>query len=324
MSRWLTHITAGIATAAVLGAAGYGFCHQPPDRAGCHTITTTVRLVPASPAPVSVVGELCTPDVGTQTVQLLVHGASYNRSYWSGFGNARYDYTAAVARVGQATLAVDMPGAGQSGHPDPNQVTFTTAGYVLSQLVGQLRDGRLGRYRTVVGVGHSMGAGAWLVEAGTWGGVDRLILADFLHDTNPDGVTAVRFAYRPAPNQPAGYLTVPNRTVFYNTRYVDPAVLAADVSDTFPAGMAATLTTARDPALSKKIRVPVLIVVGQDDTLNCAATLPCTTAAVTARERPRFTAPLTVVVLPRSGHDTNLHPDSPWLFARELDWTARR
>jgi hypothetical protein len=107
-----------------------------------------------------------------------------------------------------------------------------------------------------------------------------------------------------------------------------PAVELADenIKETGTSGELATLGTARDPAYSHAIRVAVLLEVGQDDTLFCAATraLSCASSqAVWNREAAYYPGThLTVDVLPRAGHDTNLHPDAIQWFDQARQWTT--
>ncbi len=72
------------------------------------------------------------------------------------------------------------------------------------------------------------------------------------------------------------------------------------------------MSLARDPAYSRAISVPVLLVVGDHDTLSCdAATgLPCSTAQqICARERGFYTpdTALYAAVVPNAGHSVNGH-----------------
>lgn len=285
----------------------------------CTSVTTSVRLSSTS---YTIRGELCR--VPGDTVELLDHGASYDHNYWDGLGEQSNSYVAAANRAGYSTLAIDMLGAGQSDKPDPTLVTFPSTADVLHQIVGDLRHGPLGHYRHVVGVGHSMGAGAWGIEAGTYHDVDAVILADFTHDSSPAGVAAAQAGYRPAPGLPAGYLVVPDRSVFYNTTYADPGMMALDVSSTFSLYQAKTLSVARDPSYTRAITARVLVVVGQYDELDCNATLLCDTdQQIRDREQKYFAVRIQAFVLPKSGHDTDLHPDSWQFFLRANQFVGR-
>jgi hypothetical protein len=70
----------------------------------------------------STAGQMCaTPQelASDTTVQLLIHGATYNHTYWS-FGTidgVRYSYARDVAAAGYPTFAIDEIGAGCQGRP---------------------------------------------------------------------------------------------------------------------------------------------------------------------------------------------------------------
>ena len=317
---------------------------DPPASApagdGCEQTSTLVRLVATSPAISRVAGWLCQPPqpAHPDTVQLLVHGFSYNHWYWLGLGYPRLDYIRAAASAGYPTFVIDQIGAGFSTHPDPNLVTFPNLAYVLHQLVTDLRTGRIGhpahRFARVVGVGHSMGAGQWLTEASTYRDVDAVVVADFLHTTDAATVATLRAHNIVVANTeprfaglPAGYLTMQPRSVFYDPTLADPQVIARDErigADTGTVGELATIDAARDPQLSARIRVPVLVVTGRQDTFACnpGIGLSCATASdVLAREAGDYpTSRCLGAYTLDSGHDTNLHPDAPAWFGYAAWW----
>ncbi len=308
-------------------------------RDGCERTTTQVRLTETDATTYRVAGWLCGPRrPRNHEVQFLVHGFTYDHLYWMGLGFRRLDYVRAAAARGHTTFVVDRLGAGASDHPNPDAVTFPNEAYVLHQLVSGLRAGAIGHDRTpfrrVVGVGHSMGAGMWNIEAGTYHDVDALILADFLHAADPDFVTYLRAHYIAASTLPAfaslpdGYLTVEPRSIFYDTTRTRPSVIERDEAigiDTGTRGEAATLAMGRDLTYSQAVTAPVLMVTGRQDALGCNEAKPglsCATAsAVADRERPAYTsaACLDAFVLD-SGHDTNLHNAAPEWFARANTW----
>ncbi|MDN3352299.1 alpha/beta hydrolase [Actinomadura sp. DC4] len=308
-------------------------------RDGCERTTTSVRLTAADPGSYRVAGWLCGPrDPRGGEVQFLLPGFSYNHLYWMGLGIDRLDYIRATTRQGRTTFVIDELGSGASDHPDPDQVTFTNLAYTVHQLVGELRSGGIGRahtrFRRVIGAGHSMGAGVWMVEAGTYGDVNAVMLADFLHVTDPDFVNELRAHYIAAATQsrfatlPAGYLTVLPRSLFYDTGLVNPSVLQRDEEigmDTGTTGLTTTLALARDPKYSQAIAVPVLLVTGREDALGCNEVTPglscATSQAVLDRELPDYSsAPRVDAFVFDSGHDTNLHNAAPEWFAYANRW----
>lgn len=350
---------AAIAAAAVAAGAimSVGFAsaasagddrRQPPAavgveyRNGCERTTTRVRLTAADPATYRVAGWLCGPRHPVdQRVEFLVHGFSYNHLYWFGLGYRDLDYVRAATQAGRTTFVIDQLGTGASDHPDPNQTTFPNLAYIVHQLVTDLKAGHIGssgtRFRHVIGVGHSMGARTWVLEAGTYHDVDALILADALADYNPDYVAHVR-AHRVAANSeprfaglPDGYLTVRPRSLFYDTDLADPEVIARDEqvgADTGTVGQLATLPMSDQlRQYSQSIATPVLLVVGRQDALVCNPDigLSCADAgAVVARESSAYTSTscLGAFVLD-GGHVTNLHPTAPTWY-RYANWWLKR
>ncbi|MEV6924017.1 hypothetical protein AB0M46_05815 [Dactylosporangium sp. NPDC051485] len=86
------------------------------------------------------------------------------------------------------------------------------------------------------------------------------------------------------------------------------------------------MSLARDPAYSRTITAPVLLVVGDHDMLSCdtAAGLPCSTAKqICARERGFYPpgAPLYAAVVPNAGHSINGHGTAPAQYALINAWT---
>ena len=116
------------------------------DSVFCRRIDAQVALTPGTPASYTVSGELCATEDELSTggtVQLLIHGAGYNHTYWD-FGTVngiQYSYARDVAAHGFPTFALDLIGAGNSSHPPSNQVTNEVTAYVAHQIVQGLRSG---------------------------------------------------------------------------------------------------------------------------------------------------------------------------------------
>ncbi|KAK0099464.1 hypothetical protein ONS95_004674 [Cadophora gregata] len=149
--------------------------HFPPD----FTTTSLLSLVGALGAVVfdslitdtfTIVGTYCEPEVLVErrkdTVQLLVHGATYTRAYWTGDGfDERYSWVAAASKDGYPTLAIDRLGNGDSSHPDPIlAVQYPIEVETIHQIILKLRAGTVpstlaGRkFTKVIYVGHSYGS----------------------------------------------------------------------------------------------------------------------------------------------------------------------
>ena len=166
------------------------------------------------------------------------------------------------------------------------------------------------------------------------------MLSGFLHSLGP-GVDAVGGALYPAAFDPKfagtiadqGYLTTQPglRGVFYWLPGADPAVVALD--ETLKEPMSAAefpgLNTGvyNPPATNPSIEVdvPVLLATGEHDSLFCGGQVSCeSTSEVRDNEAPYWpNAPrLDVALVPRAGHDVNLHRTAPLFFVATQAWIA--
>jgi hypothetical protein len=311
------------------GPAGTG-----PGGVRCRDYTLPVALAAGQPRAYSLWGELCATRrelTGRATVQLLIPGATYNHRYWD-FGTVdgvRYSYARDVAAGGIPTFDIDRIGTGRSSHPLSTLITATADTYTVHQAVQALLHGLPGggpRFGRVIDVGHSLGSGMAWIEAGTYHDVAGVIITGTTHYPS-DLITELSDWFYPAVDDPAfahsgldtGYITtIPGLRVklFYNTADADPAVIAADeaskdvVSSTDLFGSVGNLTD----GISKKITVPVLLIIGAADALNCGpvtptANLDCgSPAAVLAAESSYYLpqAHLHACSVPGSGHDISL------------------
>lgn len=324
----------------------------------CVRTTIAVSLSPTAPTTSNVVGWLCRPtrNVRGDAIQLLVSGATYDHHYWDmpvDGDRDRYSYVQRTTRAGFAVLTIDRLGVGESDQPPSEQLTVPVHAWVVHQIVQDLRNGKIGgtKFRTIIGVGHSLGSSILVCEAGSpspqtaatacpgYGDLDAIILTGWLHQPNAASQAASRASMHPAAedpilrfrHQPSGYMTTrPGTRIrnYYNPAYADTRIVAADerLKQTVTTGELATINLPRDPIYSRAIRVPVLIVVGAMDTLVCdGSTLPCFSgAAVSKRESPHFSvqAQLRIMVVPKAGHNTALHPNAPHWSQLSNRWAA--
>ena len=313
-------------------------------QADCKTVKLPVALSQGAAKTSIAAGQLCRPSYHSpraSTVQLLIHGATYGKTYWD-WPQQRYSYVRAALAAGYSTLAVDRLGVGQTSRPASELVDSASNTFVLHQWVGALRAGTLpgNAFARVVSVGHSLGSALAVEEAGTYHDVDALVLSGFLHSLGA-GVADVTGALVPAALDPKfagtitdpGYLTTQagSRGVFYWLTGADPAVVALD--ETLKEPMSASefpgLNTGvfNPPATNPSINVdvPVLLATGAHDSLFCGGQVSCTsTSEVVANETPYWPgAPrLDVALVPRAGHDVNLHRTAPLFFLASQAWIA--
>ena len=293
--------------------------------------------------PQAVHGRLCAP-VGSspRTVQLLVHGGTYNSQYWDlPYDSGRYSYQRDMAARGFATFAIDCLGSGTSSQPLSALVTGTAQASVIHQVVGKLKAGLVGGtvFQRVVLVGHSMGSGISVLEAATYRDVDGVIFTGMSHTMDLLALTGVFVdGVRPAPLDPVlarrggdpGYLTTmpATRRLFHQPGETEPAVLAADeatkdqvattvVADLLPLGFMSPL--------SRNITVPVLVVNGDRDALFCAFSCAGQSEFL-ASETPFFSpdAQLEVRLIPKAGHAVALATTAPIYRTAVAEWLNRR
>jgi Alpha/beta hydrolase family len=310
----------------------------------CQSMQVPVTVPEASDT--TLYGELCVPAMGTpSTVQLLVHGGTYTHAYWDWpLDPDRYSYVRRAVAAGYATFNVDHLGSGQSSHPPSDQITFEHGATALHEVIGQLRNGAIGgrAFPHVIWVGHSFGSIYAWVEASMYQDVDAFVLTGLVHSIKPSWETLAFADLYPAELDPKfaasgldfGYLTtVPGTrgSLYYDTENADPRVIAGDegLKDTITLTEIGQLDSlisppSPDTAPSRVIVVPTLLVVGGRDNIACGAPdgLDCTVATVASQEAPYYSprAHLQVAVVPRTGHDLQLHLGSQQTDNLILDW----
>jgi len=338
-------VTAGLAIVAVSPAAGARAGGLPELTCSDHTLA--VRIAAPGPADQAMWGQLCyRGSRQPATVQLLVHGATYNHLYWNfPYGDGYYSYVDAATAAGYATFDVDRIGAGNSSHPPSAALTVDAAAVALHDAVTALRTGAVGGhpFQRVVIVGHSLGSTEAWIEAGRYHDVAAVIVTGVLHALSTTGLGALEADLYPAASDPkfagsgldSGYLTtVPGtrESLFYDPATTNPAVVAADeatkdtTTATELAGGAAILGEPPADQPSYQISVPVLSVVGEDDSFFCTGVTAyncADPASVQAFEAQYYSsaAHLKVVVIPDTGHDLALSTTAPLTDAIMIGWS---
>lgn len=314
----------------------------------CTQYTLPVNLTPTDPTIYHIAGFLCYNDsLQGKTLQLLVHGFTYNHLYWDfpfpKSNAADYSYVQSAVGAGYAIFSIDQLGAGVSDHPaDPSNITSANDAFIVHQIINDLKSGAVGgtAFPKIILVGHSMGSVTAGVEASKYNDTSGVILTGALHQTgtNSGKVLAAlypafldpKFANNPEYANPGYLTTLPGqRGVFYNTADADPNVIALDevLKDAGPVAQFSDLAGFLNPTTSQQIHIPVLTAVGQFDILYCDNILTCTdNATVYARESSDYSsqACLEAFVLPNAGHDINLHLNAQDFFATAVNWANRR
>ena len=332
------------AAAIVVVPATLAHATLPQATLSCNQVTIPVALGPGQAVDQSIVGWLCARgSAENRTLQILVHGASYDHNYWDfPLQPDTYSYVQALTADGYATLNLDRVGSGLSSHPpDPTALTLHVGAYTLHEVVQAVRKGllvpRVGLYQAsrIMLVGHSFGSFIATIEASTYQDVDGVILSGYAHSLGP-GVATIESSTYPAQldpkfaaaNLPAGYLTSRPGTRgqdFYYAPGADPAVIALDeqLKQTFTDGEVADIGPSE--SASSGILVPTQVVVGAFDSLYCAQT-PCSTSGSLAGEASNYSpsACVEIDVVPDAGHSLNLHLAAPQWFRVAQEWSDRR
>jgi len=308
-----------------------------------------VALAPGQFAGYTVSGELCaTPAelrVGT-TVQLLIHGASYNHNYWDfGTTDGVKSYARDVAAHGFPTFALDSMGSGNSSHPSSDQITVQAVAYVEHQIVQALRNGSIAGvpFGKVIIVGHSLGSTAVWEEAISYGDVDGVIITGAAHSLANAFVNFSPPPFYPAMDDPKfansgldkGYLTtVPGdrSALFYSSPDRDPAVVAQDEQrkDVFTIAELATGVQLVTSKATLAIHVPVLTMLGSNDLTTCGRStqggnFDCSSGAAVAEQEAPFYSPQARIhgcVVPDSGHSMSLAINNRLQAADAVAWSS--
>ncbi|MQA87884.1 MAG: alpha/beta fold hydrolase [Streptosporangiales bacterium] len=331
----------GLTAAVVTLLAGLSLASPVRLAAADSSATCREHRVPVSALPgvggtYHIAGTLCTPASGSPgTIQLLIPGAAYNRTYWD-FPVPGYSYARAAAARGQATFAIDRFNTGASSHLPPALVTVDLDAAAVHKVISALRDGQVGGvpFSRVVTVGHSLGSGIAVQEAATYHDVDGVILTGFTDYISAEtlvGLSTLQLL-APAPNEPVGELTTPpgeRERWFYVKENADPAVIAKDeaTKDTSTASEIATVSVPGLTLPTHLITAPVFLAIGGKDINWVCVARPCGDAATLRRtEAPRFTAAssLEAYALPGAGHNINLHRNRNEFFDAAAGWVDRR
>ncbi|KAH6628819.1 Alpha/Beta hydrolase protein [Chaetomium tenue] len=275
-------------------------------------------------------------------LQILVHGITYNKTMWAGFGFSPSDYswhTAATSR-GYATLALDRLGHGANPqHPDPLsvvqpqvQIDIMHAIFAAARSATAPLNAVLGRvYDKVVFVGHSYGAflGAAL-GAQYPADADALVLAGYSSYFDFSDMIGAEWASA-ADHDPArfgglakGYVAMADETQRTETFYVggyDAAIPPVDFAyeDTLTVGEIGALAAILGPAVG--YTGPVLAVTAVEDAFfceapkgKCEAHLTATADAFPDAESFDYFAP------ENTGHDLTLHYTARDTAEQVHDW----
>lgn len=321
---------AGVASATLLGIAPSLAVSAPAEATTAQVTCADVSIpVTISGESMSIDGRLCVP-AGAKTVQLLVHGITWDQYYWDfPYQPDKYSYVRSANAAGYATLNISRLGHGASSHPASGLITLASNADSIHQVVQALRHGDLGtQFTKVVLVGHSIGSLMSWVEAGTYQDVDAVVATAATHQASLTGLAIDFTRYYPATLDPKfatsgldlGYTTtIPGtRSAYYTAGNTDPEIIALDEQLKSTGTTSEQLTTLPDILFneSKNINVPALVVDGDQEPEFCngIGAADCSSSAtLAAGERPFFGPNATVdaLVVPNANHNIQLELNAP-------------
>ncbi|MFF5988764.1 alpha/beta hydrolase [Prauserella flavalba] len=308
--------------------------------AACGDYYFPVTMSEGDPTVYRVWGRLCSKTSFTdRAVQVLLHGGSYNHTYWDWpFQPENYSYVKAATEAGFVTLTLDRLGYGYSDRPNSLGITFPSNAWVAHQVVQYLRRGALGEpAKKVILGGHSMGGLTTNIEAGTYNDVDGVIVSGMTHVMNYPVIATIAAALVPAEldqkfagNVPlaSAYTTtragVRCQIAFYQQGAYDPDICAAEekYKDTIAAGEWVTVVTHDPlPTPSDRITAPVLMAMGNNDHMMCVLTCDADLNSHLEASFYPNAASYELYTQPRSAHDQNLHYTARQWFQKAIDWS---
>ena len=269
------------------------------------------------------------------TVQFLIHGIGFDKSYWDIAPG--YSYIDAAAAAGYTTFSYDRLGVGLSDHPDAIEVVQSYLEVEIAHsLIQLLRSGTVGpqAFKTVVGAGHSFGSIQTVGLAAEYPkDLDAIILQGFTVNTGAIGLTfadfnsAIAAQDAPArfPGLSNGYLvtdtSIANSFAFFRYPNFDQTLFyAVDArKQTYTIGEVFTLAGVIAPAPA--FTGPVDVVDGENDFIFCQGdcTFPVDQAAVVQPALfPAAAAGSQSFLVPGVGHAVNAHYAAPQAYAQML------
>ncbi len=256
-----------------------------------------------------------------QTLQVLVHGFTYNHAYWDPPKKKlpNHSYARFMAKKGYPVLALDLLGTGASSFPDGDFLNIKQSMFSLAQVLSTTRSlpNPLGNtFNRIVLVGHSVGTLLAVLTTGTNPGITDLLVATgwsfspHVVPLSPELITA---------SLATPYIRFPSpvrEELFYFTPSAKQSVIKRDnrfLADQFSRGVLVEgipllnalalgdLQTIQDLTQIHQIKVPVLVQLGRFDKIS-----PPLMPEVDA-QLYKGSPDVQVDILEKMGHSFNLH-----------------
>jgi len=272
------------------------------------------------------------------TVQVLLHGGTYNHKYWDAgtINGVDYSYARFMAERCYAVLALDRLGAGESSKPDGDFLDKDENAASIAQVLISLRanhnpTGR--KFKQIALVGHSLGTFSSIYTLGAYGQLaDALVATGWV---NAPGVVPIDPAlFQALLANPYSVLPSEARSaLFYYSPSADPDVIAFDnasladaqgrgfLLDTIEVLQARALgdvAAIKALTLVDQVTIPVFLQLGDRDVLAPAS------SAVTDAAFYTGAPSVTINTLTDMGHDYNLHLNRLTGWQAIADWLASK
>lgn len=309
----------------------------------CEIHNLPVHLIEGDPTLYNVVGKLCWRGrLQGKPLQLMVHGATLNKSYWDfPYGGSRYSYVDFANLLGFATFAYDRVGSGDSDTAPGALLNVGNAAYVNHQIVEALRGGTFGAsFDKIIQLGHSFGSLISVAGASIYpDDIDGLVLTGFTHQATQQAVEGTQAHVYPAFLDPkfAGsgldstyFTTMPGsrNILFFNPSFTEPGVLAADEAEKDIMTLGLILDIPRHLSTeSLAVEVPVYMIMGTDDFFYCGEQVDCEhndNQSFHGYESGFFNTDLETKLIPHVGHSLFQHKNSLLVYALVNDWIFRK
>ncbi len=294
----------------------------------------------------------CAPQVNiasrANTLQLLVHGVTYNKLYWSGlsypvgYGGDAYSWIAFASSQGYPTLSIDRLGCGNSTHPDPiTQLQIFLEEALLHQLALALRSGAAiaGKaFEKIIFVGHSYGSilGDY-IAADYPSDIAAFILTGFGNSVAPaaSGInqTVLYPASKSAPRfagLPLGYMVMSSedgrRAYFYGPpSSFDQGLFLLDFNTEDDVGLGEIFSLGTGLKTASAFTGPVLVITGTEDNVFCfnaqCGTGPSSPPAMATSLFPK-SSNYSYFKPANTGHSINLHYTAQQSFQAAFNFLA--
>lgn len=301
-----------------------------------------------------IIGRYCEPERKVEkrkhTVQLLVHGLTYTKEYWSGdsfpgYQGDKYSWIAKASREGYPTLSIDRIGSGQSDLPDPTTVVqLPLQVQALRKVVKFLRDGTVtGRkFHKVIYVGHDFGSLIGnVLTAQEPDAVNGIVLTGF-STAYQQGMLGFIQTSKPLPAAIFGpprfdnlllfegytYMTdeAGRKQLFFHRGGYDPDLYKYDLARAGTLTVGELITSFQGVVVSAEYEGPVFVMNGAKDTTVCSLALKgiskghCNGYTQKVSKLYPSARQFGFFIAENTGHVLNLHHTAQKSFAHAHDW----